>query len=502
MPESVYATPQAMRQAIGDRLRQFTRTHPGTQLTDLQRQFAYDRLLSRVFTADHDRWVVKGATAMLARLGSIARHTRDIDLYREVGDLAEAEAALRTAAGLDLGDHFRFTLSPGGEVGEGQRALRIPADAYLGVTAFAKFHVDLVAGITMTGVPDEVPPLAAVQLPGLVQTSYRAYPIVDHIADKVCAMLERHPRLAGVAAESTRYRDLADLAVFAHNERLQAEALRRALTSESARRRLRLPANLPTPVGTGWRAGYARAARDAPGLAEQDLDSALALVRRLIDPALDGTAVGTWLTDELSWASPTAAPVQTADHRASETRPKSMSNQKEWTGLGTVECVQSGEYDLFAGPVDMPPNSAIHLRVPRDNTLYELANNSPTAPRAQTKEVQLAICGKATASSLLSIARGAPNPYQSGCDSMASRDPSPASIIPRPARLLREQADGVSKRRRRNAPAGADLYRPQVPLPDEAPQERAANRQLSGGFVHDDTGVPQSPALPGPRTAL
>jgi len=93
MPNSGYATPQALRQAITDRLRQYTREHPGTQLTDLQRQFAYDRLLSRVFVADRDRWVVKGATAMLARLRGVARDTQD-------GVAAEVVERARRAASI------------------------------------------------------------------------------------------------------------------------------------------------------------------------------------------------------------------------------------------------------------------------------------------------------------------------------------------------------------------------------------------------------------------
>ena len=40
-----YEDPQAMRQAINDRLRHLMRDSPGTQLADLQRQLAYDRLL-------------------------------------------------------------------------------------------------------------------------------------------------------------------------------------------------------------------------------------------------------------------------------------------------------------------------------------------------------------------------------------------------------------------------------------------------------------------------
>jgi hypothetical protein len=55
------------------------------------------------------------------------------------------------------------------------------------------------------------------------------------------------------------------------------------------RRGLTLPDRLPTPDAPGWRPGYARVARDAPGLVERDLDDALVTVRRLVDPILGGT---------------------------------------------------------------------------------------------------------------------------------------------------------------------------------------------------------------------
>jgi len=52
----------------------------------------------------------------------------------------------------------------------------------------------------------------------------------------------------------------------------------------------------------GWRAGYARVARDVPGLPERDLEAVLATVRRFLDPVLDGTASGTWDPRPLTWS--------------------------------------------------------------------------------------------------------------------------------------------------------------------------------------------------------
>jgi Nucleotidyl transferase AbiEii toxin, Type IV TA system len=300
--ERRYATPQALRQAVRDRLRQLARQRPSTRPSDLSRQFAYDRLLARVFVADPDRWVLKGAAAMLARLPAAARHSKDVDLYSRRGDLPEADAALRGAAALDLGDYFRFTLGPARALSQGARATRVPIVAYLGPTEFASFHADVVTGLSMTGEPEEVPPLVDIDL-GLPRTSYRAYPVADHIADKLCAMLETHSRATGEPVASTCYRDLVDLATFARSSEVDGGALAIALRSESARRGLALPERLPDPPGPDWRAGYARSARDAPGLPDRDLDAALRTVRSLLDPVLAGERVGHWNPASLSWTA-------------------------------------------------------------------------------------------------------------------------------------------------------------------------------------------------------
>ncbi len=135
MSERRHADPSALRQA----------------LTDLHRQVAYDRLLSRVFATKRERWVLKGATALLARLQGSARHTVDIDLYRRDANLDEAEVTLRAAAAVDLGDFFRFESSSTRRIAPGGTPLRVPVIAFLGATEFAHFHVDLIIGLAMTG---------------------------------------------------------------------------------------------------------------------------------------------------------------------------------------------------------------------------------------------------------------------------------------------------------------------------------------------------------------
>ena len=174
------------------------------------------------------------------------------------------------------------------------------AVACLGATEFASFHADLVAGVLMTGTPDEMPPLVPIDLPGIARATYAVYPVADHVADKVCAMLELHPRLSGPPVASTRYRDLVGLAVLARAATVGAEDLQVALASEAGRRGLQLPRAFPRPNAPGWRAGYARVVARAAWPVEKDLDAAWDTVRAFIDPVLGGAATGRWNPETLT----------------------------------------------------------------------------------------------------------------------------------------------------------------------------------------------------------
>ena len=73
-----YANPGAFRRALTDKLRVLASQSQWT-LQQLQRQMAYDRLLERLYLVD-EGWIIKGATALLARDIGV-RGTIDIDLY-------------------------------------------------------------------------------------------------------------------------------------------------------------------------------------------------------------------------------------------------------------------------------------------------------------------------------------------------------------------------------------------------------------------------------------
>lgn len=289
-----YSSPAAFRRALTDRLKEAAQTSRWN-VQQLQRQVAYDRLLERLYLVD-EGWIVKGATALLARdLG--VRGSLDVDVCCALAQ-GVAEADLRRAADLDLGDWFRFELRA--PVPIGKKGVRVSVYATIGDTTWVEFRVDISgADLQMTGQPDDVPPIARGLIPEVDQRGYRVYPLVDHVADKVAATYELH---GPSGYPSTRFRDLVDLVAIASRASLEGAALRIAIHSEFSRRGLKIPAEFDVPDRALWESGYSAAARDSLLTFALTLDDAIAVVRALIDPVLRGTALGVWMPNEGEWS--------------------------------------------------------------------------------------------------------------------------------------------------------------------------------------------------------
>lgn len=75
-PGLPYRSAHAFRAALRDRFAAIAAVDPRFGVDALQRQFAYDRLPARAFSGtDAERWVLKGAGALPARL-EVARGRR------------------------------------------------------------------------------------------------------------------------------------------------------------------------------------------------------------------------------------------------------------------------------------------------------------------------------------------------------------------------------------------------------------------------------------------
>jgi hypothetical protein len=182
-----YDTPVAFRAALKEHFGQIARADGRYTLDELQRQFAYDRALARLFSSDNaDRWVLKGAGALLARLAT-ARHSKDIDVLFDVSDadVDDAVEALLAVLRIDLGDNFRFEVTRVASLQEEAKGARVHVNARLGPTLFAAFHIDVVVAGVMTGRPDPV-----------VRPRYRVFPVAGHLADKLCAAVGTYAKVA------------------------------------------------------------------------------------------------------------------------------------------------------------------------------------------------------------------------------------------------------------------------------------------------------------------
>ncbi|WP_223587124.1 nucleotidyl transferase AbiEii/AbiGii toxin family protein [Microbacterium sp. OVT16B] len=294
--KSVTARAQAEAQASG--------AAPGAIL----RRFVVDRFLARVFALPGHEWVLKGGNAVLARVHD-ARATKDVDLLAELSDLDAAVANLRKAVEIDLHDHFRFVVTGARAAGAGtaQPAVngsKISIDAYCGVRRREHFSVDLVTGSLMTAEPDirAGPGL----VPAIPPAHVRLYPVVDHIADKLCATQSMY----GVAGDrpSSRVRDLVDLVVFARTQHIDGAALIEAIAAEWAHRGL--PGQPVFSPPTEWERLYPAEARRVPACGDVlTFSGAVELTTSLLAPACDRSALNrTWSPDASAWTG--SAPIR------------------------------------------------------------------------------------------------------------------------------------------------------------------------------------------------
>ncbi|MDX2466082.1 MAG: nucleotidyl transferase AbiEii/AbiGii toxin family protein [Acidimicrobiia bacterium] len=293
-PGLAYASARAFHEAVKARLITTAKDSPYS-VAELRRQFAYDRLLTRVFFHDPDHWVLKGATGLLSRLPDQARHSMDVDLYFQ-GELDAAVASLIAATDLDLGDYFTFDIEKSNDLAGGNPGARIKVASYIGDTMFMGFRIDAVIATNMTGAPESTAGLSPITIAGLPTAAYRTYPVVDHIADKHAAMVATYQG----GSPSSRYRDLVDLVLLATTQRPEAGALHTALTSEYHHRGVAPPAEVTLP-SPNWTDGYAHQARDVPKFAHRTAESGLAVVKAMLDPILTGRTTGRWDPEKLAW---------------------------------------------------------------------------------------------------------------------------------------------------------------------------------------------------------
>lgn len=206
-----YETPQALRAALEDRLRNQSR-ESGVDLQRLRRRAVVERLLVRLEETAPGRWILKGGMAVEFRLRDRARATRDLDLALR-GELDDAEAVrdllIESLATDPDHDSFEFAVGPPTplQVDEaGRPGWRFTVDAGLAGRLFAAIRLDVVAR------REEITGTERLALPGTMAFAgmpTRDVEVVDrrqHFAEKLHALTRIYQD-----RPSSRVRDLPDL---------------------------------------------------------------------------------------------------------------------------------------------------------------------------------------------------------------------------------------------------------------------------------------------------
>lgn len=300
LPEP-YGSPAAVESAIKTAAAKAFAEDGSISINERIRRERFRRFLTRIFTDEApSKWILKGGTGILTRIPT-ARSTTDVDLLWEDRELESALNELRQLAEADIGDHFHFVYRNHRPLTAREQQAHVDGyqvsfDAHLGVKMTGGFHVDLVVGSLVTGRVQHIEPAGALELPRLPSGPYRLYPVVDQVADKVCATLADYSGFT-----SSRERDLVDLVILASAYDFDKGELRRAILSEARHRSVFLPRAFKVPPS--WGVGYAKAAKGLQVSSQfPTIADALDLMEMFLDPVLDGSAPnGRWFHEQSRW---------------------------------------------------------------------------------------------------------------------------------------------------------------------------------------------------------
>ena len=301
MTEEHYPNGLAVEQAIKAAAKHEHQMNPDRDVNDIIRQMHYDRFLCRIFSeGEQSEWVLKGGSAMLARIPT-TRRTLDADLFQEGYDLEQSLKDLKRLASVDLHDFFSFTFESAKPIAQGDNqpyldGYRVSFAARIGTKQLSSLHIDLV---THTGALHEVEvmePNNRIPLSKELETyPYRLYPITNQIADKVCAIVERVN-----GRDSTRIKDLVDLTTVIITQDCDADSLQKALHNECRKRRLPFPLDFHIP--SSWKnTQFKRTATNAPA-ASYNLEEAERLATQFLSILDDGSRTAQrWDHHNLKW---------------------------------------------------------------------------------------------------------------------------------------------------------------------------------------------------------
>ena len=296
MSVQTYASPQAFKQALEQRLR--SASSSGVDFGRRRQLLVFDRFLARVMAVFGDAALLKGGLVLELRLER-ARTTKDIDL-RLIGSPEHVLAELQQAGRLDLKDFMTFEITPDTEHPEIQsdgmryEGFRFRTECRLAGKLYGqRFGVDVAFGDPILGEPEIVNAEDTLAFAGVAPPALRLYPIETHLAEKLHAYTL--PRLR----PNTRVKDLPDIALLGTMQPLDAKRLRLALTQTFEFRGTHaVPSSVPNPPAT-WSTPYGQLARENE-LAWITLEELTTAVAAFINPVLAGKN-GTWQPAKWQW---------------------------------------------------------------------------------------------------------------------------------------------------------------------------------------------------------
>lgn len=283
----------------------------GGNVGELLEQHFHRRLIARVFDgAEADKWVLKGGQALLVRWPT-ARYSTDVDLLSAEATTDAAVEALKVAAARRLDDDIWFGhlgTSVPAQLDRPTRAVKFMA-MFGNASLEHRVKVDVVVSAWAPRGEVVTEPLEPVYNTDCAPWPLaRLYPFEDHVAEKICAMYERH-RADGQS--STRYKDLVDLVLVALKVRLPGPGTHRILRDEVTRRRqrgitLELPDRFDVPDLGTWRGGYDKVAAGVLELPEhlRRFDEAEKLAHDFLTSLLRSEPpTGSWDPDLHTWSA-------------------------------------------------------------------------------------------------------------------------------------------------------------------------------------------------------
>ncbi|MEI6670058.1 MAG: nucleotidyl transferase AbiEii/AbiGii toxin family protein [Acidobacteriota bacterium] len=299
MTTRTYASPEAFKQALEQRLRSATTT--GGDFARRRQLLVFDRFLARLVAVLGDAAMLKGGLVLELRLER-ARTTKDIDL-RLTGSPDDILAKLQEAGRRNLGDFMTLEIGPDHDHPEIQNdgmqyeGLRFRAECRLAGKVYGQpFGVDVAFGDPILGEPDVVVAEDVLAFAGIAPPHLRLYPVVTHVAEKLHAYTMPRSR------PNSRVKDLPDLALLATAQAVDAKHLRTALEQTfSFRKTHPLPISVPVPP-PAWESPYAAMAREDQ-LAWATLPDVTEAVQSFLDPLLEGGLDATWNPTTWGWGA-------------------------------------------------------------------------------------------------------------------------------------------------------------------------------------------------------